>query len=144
MCWRNFCNFSLVTKKCESRSKITLFSKERHFEIWFSKRKQLRFSEVNYLNYTKKTQFLHVTSTFYLKQGVNKNKQRTHSTPVKKIVNASGKAFGIVRANPDHVRTIAINLRLKLKLKTDVTVTHPNTNTNTGRLSNCYTKYNTW
>ena len=35
----------------------------------FQKRKQLRISEVNYLNYTKKTQFLHVTTTFSLKQG---------------------------------------------------------------------------
>ena len=28
------------------------------------KRKQLRFSEVNYLNYTKKDPILHVTTTF--------------------------------------------------------------------------------
>ena len=34
----------------------------------FQKREQLRFSEVNYLNYIKKTQFLHVTTTFPLKQ----------------------------------------------------------------------------
>ena len=33
------------------------------------KREQLRFSEVNYLNYTKKTQILHVATTFSLKQG---------------------------------------------------------------------------
>ena len=33
------------------------------------KRKQLRFSEVNYLNYTKKDPILHVTTTFSLKQG---------------------------------------------------------------------------
>ena len=32
-------------------------------------REQLRFSEVNYLNYTQKTQFLHVATTFSLKQG---------------------------------------------------------------------------
>ena len=35
----------------------------------FQKREQLRFSEVNYLNYTKKTQ--------------NKNKPWTHSTSLK-------------------------------------------------------------
>ena len=39
----------------------------------FQKRKQLRFSEVNYQNYThthkKKKQILHVTTTFSLKQG---------------------------------------------------------------------------
>ena len=35
----------------------------------FQKREQLCFSEVNYLNYTKKTLILHVTTTFSLKQG---------------------------------------------------------------------------
>ena len=35
----------------------------------FQKREQLRFSEVNYLNYTKKDQILHVGTTFSLKQG---------------------------------------------------------------------------
>ena len=35
----------------------------------FQKREQLRFSEVNYLNYTKKTKSLHVATTFSLKQG---------------------------------------------------------------------------
>ena len=35
----------------------------------FQKRKQLRFSEVNYLNYTKKDQILHVATTFFLKHG---------------------------------------------------------------------------
>ena len=34
----------------------------------FQKRKQLRFSEVNYLNYTKKDLILHVKTTFSLKQ----------------------------------------------------------------------------
>ena len=60
MCWRKFRNFSLVTKniKLKRRSKIALFSNERAIlKFDFHKRKQLRFSEVNYLNYTKKTQF---------------------------------------------------------------------------------------
>ena len=35
----------------------------------FQKREQLRFSEVNYLNYTKKDKILHVATTFSLKQG---------------------------------------------------------------------------
>ena len=36
----------------------------------FQKRKQLRFSEVNYLNYTKKTQFcMWQATSFSLKQG---------------------------------------------------------------------------
>ena len=47
----------------------------------FQKRKQLRFSEVNYLNY-KKDPILHVATTFSLKHG-EKNKPWTHSTPLK-------------------------------------------------------------
>ena len=35
----------------------------------FQKREQLRFSEVNDQNYTKKNQILHVATTFSLKQG---------------------------------------------------------------------------
>ena len=34
----------------------------------FQKRKQLRFSEANYFNYTKKDPILHVSTTFSLKQ----------------------------------------------------------------------------
>ena len=64
-----FVTFSLVTKYVKSRLKIAFFSNERHFEIDFQKREQLRFSEVNNLNYTKKTQILHVAPTFSLKQG---------------------------------------------------------------------------
>ena len=35
----------------------------------FQKRKQLHFSEENYLNYTKKTQFCIMTITFSLNKG---------------------------------------------------------------------------
>ena len=43
----------------------------------FQKRKQLRFSVVNYLNYTKKTQFACDNYIFPQTRG-NKNKQWTH------------------------------------------------------------------
>ena len=45
----------------------------------FQKREQLRFSEVNYLNY--KDPILHVATTFSLKQGGT----WTHSTPLNVI-----------------------------------------------------------
>ena len=35
----------------------------------FQKREQLRFSEVNYLNFTKKNPILHVATTFSQKKG---------------------------------------------------------------------------
>ena len=44
----------------------------------FKKRKQLRFSEENYLNYSKKDLILHVTFTLPLKQG----ETRTSSGPI--------------------------------------------------------------
>ena len=47
-------------------------------KFYFQKRKQLRFSEVNYLNYTKKDPMLHVTTTLSLKQG----ETRTNSVPI--------------------------------------------------------------
>ena len=48
------------------------------FKFDFHKRKQLRFSEVNYLNYTKKDPILHVATTISLKQG----ETRTSSGPI--------------------------------------------------------------
>ena len=77
MCWRNFCNFSLVTKNVKSRSKMAFFQMSAILKFDFQKREQLRFSEVNYLNCTKKTQFLHVATTFSLKQG-----ERTSHGPI--------------------------------------------------------------
>ena len=53
----------------------------------FQKRKQLRFSEVNYLNYTKRPNF--ACDYSFSKTKGNKNKQWTHSTPV----NSSNKSF---------------------------------------------------
>ena len=44
----------------------------------FQKTKQLHFSEVNYLNYTKKDRILYVTTTFSLNQG----ETRTSSRPI--------------------------------------------------------------
>ena len=57
MCWRNFCNFLWWLKHVKSRSKIALFQMIAILKFDFQKREQLRFFEVNYLNYTKKTQF---------------------------------------------------------------------------------------
>ena len=47
------------------------------------KRKQLHFSEVNYLNYTNKDPILHVTTTFSLKQGETRTSSGTIPHPLK-------------------------------------------------------------
>ena len=69
MCWRNFCNFPRVTEKCERKSKIALFSNERHFEILISKKENnyVFWSKLSTLH--KKDPILHVATTFSLKQG---------------------------------------------------------------------------
>ena len=51
----------------------------------FQKREQLRFSEVNYLNYTKKDPILHVATTFSLKQ----EETRTGHGPIPHPINGS-------------------------------------------------------
>ena len=69
MCWRNFCNFPWWLKNVKSRSKIALFSNERHFEIWFPKKRITFFWSKLSITYTKKTQFCMWQTTFSLKQG---------------------------------------------------------------------------
>ena len=49
----------------------------------FQKREQLRFSEVNYLNYTKKTQFCMWQTTFSRKQGETKTSHGPIPHPLK-------------------------------------------------------------
>ena len=82
MCWRNFCNFPWWLENVKIRSKIALFSNERHFEIWFPKKKTITFSWSKSSKLHKKDPILHVATTFSLKQGGNKNKPWTHSTPL--------------------------------------------------------------
>ena len=80
MCWRIFCNFPLVTENVKSRSKIALFSNERHFDIWFSDKDVNNYvffwSKLSKLH--KKDPILHVTTTSSLKQG----ETRTSSGPI--------------------------------------------------------------
>ena len=58
----------------------------------FQKRKKLRFSEVNYLNYTKINPILHVTTAFPLKQGETRTRSGPISPPkVTKMVSESVK-----------------------------------------------------
>ena len=70
MCWRNFRNFPWWVKDVKSRSKIALYSKEHHFEIWFPKKRTITFFWCKFLSKLhKKDPILHVATTFSLKQG---------------------------------------------------------------------------
>ena len=64
----------------------------------FQKREQLGFSEVNYLNYTKKDPILHVATTFSLKQG----KTRTSHRPIPHPLNIT------------HITNYKIELKLSI------------------------------
>ena len=83
MCWRNFCNVSLVTKNVKSRSKIALFSNERHFEIWFPKKKIITFFWSKLSKTIQKRPNFACDNYIFPKTRGNKNKQCTHSSPVK-------------------------------------------------------------
>ena len=73
-----FVTFPWWLKNVKSRSKIALFSDERHFEIWFPKGKTIMFfwNELSKLH--KERPNLHVATTFSLKQG----KTRTSHGPI--------------------------------------------------------------
>ena len=64
-----FVTFPWWLENVKSRSKIALFSNERHFEIWFPKKKTITFFWSNLSKLHKKDPILHVATTFSLKQG---------------------------------------------------------------------------
>ena len=69
----------LWLKNVKSRSRIALFSNERHFEIWFPKKKTITFFWSKLSKLHKKDPILHVKTTFSLKQG----ETRTSSGPIR-------------------------------------------------------------
>ena len=64
-----FVTFPWWLKNVKSRSKIAPFSNERHFEIWFPKKKTITFFWSKLSELHKKDPILHVPTTFSLKQG---------------------------------------------------------------------------
>ena len=87
MCWRKFCNFPLVTKNVKSRSKIALFSNERHFEIWIPKKKTTFFwSKLSKLH--KKDPILHVTPPLSLKQGETRTSHGPIPHPLRLVISS--------------------------------------------------------
>ena len=83
MCWRNFCNFPWWLKNVKSRSKIVLFSNERHFEIWLPKKKTITFFWWKWSKLHKKDPILHVATTFSLKQGETRTSHGPIPHPLK-------------------------------------------------------------
>ena len=63
-----FVTFPWWLKTVKSRSKIALFSNERHFETWFPKKRTVTFFWSKLSKLHKKDPILHVATTFSLKQ----------------------------------------------------------------------------
>ena len=64
-----FITFRSWLENVKSRSKIALFSNERHFEIWFPKKRTITFLSSKLPKLHKKDPILHVATLFSLKQG---------------------------------------------------------------------------
>ena len=77
-----FVTFPWWLGNVKSRSKIDLFSNERHFEIWFPKKRTITFflSKLSKLH-KKRPNFASGNYIFPKTRG-NKNKPWTHSTPL--------------------------------------------------------------
>ena len=87
-----FVTFPWWLKNVKSRSKNSpFFQMSAILKFDFQKSKQLRFPEVNYLNFPKKDPILNVATTFFLKQGETRtshgpiphplNKRKKNSEP---------------------------------------------------------------
>ena len=74
-----FVTFPWWLKNVKSMSKIALFSNERRFEIWFSKKRTITFFWSKLSKLHKKDPILHVATTFSLKQV----ETRTSHGPIK-------------------------------------------------------------
>ena len=80
-----FVTFPWWLKNVKSRSKIALFSNERHFEIWFPKKKTTTYFWSKLSKLHKKDQILHVATTFSLKQGETRTSHGPIPHPLKEI-----------------------------------------------------------
>ena len=66
---------------------------ERHFEIWFSKKKTITFFWSKLSKLHKKDSILHMTTHSFPKTRGNKNKQWTHSTPLTLSISSWGEGY---------------------------------------------------
>ena len=78
-----FVTFPWWLKNVKSRSKIAPFSNERHFEIWFPKKKTITFLWSKLSKLHKKRLNFACGNYIFPKTRGNKNKPWTHSTPLK-------------------------------------------------------------
>ena len=80
-----FVTFPWWLKNVKSRSKITLFLHEHHFEIWFPKKKTITFFWSKLSKLRKKTQFCMWRYIFAKTRG-KQEQAMTHSTSLKRLL----------------------------------------------------------
>ena len=80
-----FVTFTWWLENVKSRSKISLFSNERHFDIWFPKKRTITFFLSKLSKLHKKDPILHVATTFSLKQGETRTSHGPIPHPLKQI-----------------------------------------------------------
>ena len=78
-----FVTFPWWLENVNIRSKIALFSNERHFEILFRKKRTITFFWSKLSKLHKKDQILHVATTFSLKQGETRTSHGPIPHPLK-------------------------------------------------------------
>ena len=78
-----FVTFPWWLKNVKNRSKIAPFSNEHHLEIWFPKKKTIMFFWSKLSKLHKKRPNFACDNYIFPKTRGNKNKQCTHSTPLK-------------------------------------------------------------
>ena len=77
-----FVTFPWWLQNVKSWSKIALFSNERHFEIWFPKKRTITFFLSKLSKLHEKDPILHVATTFSLKQGETRTSHRLIPHPL--------------------------------------------------------------
>ena len=98
MCWMNISVFSLVTKACEKWIENSHFSSGRHFRMCIPKVKTITFFRRKLSKLHEKDTILHVTSTFFLKQGQTRASSGPITVPLsidKKRGNAGWYWYGL-------------------------------------------------
>ena len=81
-----FVTFPWWLENVKSRSKIALFSNERHFEIWFPKKRTITFFWGKLYKLHKKDPILHVATIFSLKQGETRTSHGPIPHPLNYVV----------------------------------------------------------
>ena len=92
-----FVTFPWWLENVKSRTKIALFSNERHCEIWFPKKRTITFFWSKLSKLHKKDPILHMATTFSLKQGETRTSHVPIQHPLMRTSSCQQKYFWFYR-----------------------------------------------